>query len=95
MSSKGNPTPPGKGASQPKTSPGAVGSPFAFSAKAKAAAKPRQSKLETTQSKFLTLLDALDDEEYDQFREFVREELQFGTKMRLFASGSRCDLKVA
>lgn len=87
MSSKGNPTPPsGKGA-KPTTSPGAIGSPFAFSAKAKAASNPRQSKLESTQNKFMALLDALNEEEFHEFRDFVREELQFGTKRALFNAG--------
>lgn len=89
MSSKGNPTPPGKGSAQPKTSPSGVGTPFAFSAKAKASVKPRESKLETTQNKFLALLDALNEEEFDQFREFIREELQFGTKRVHFCPEKR------
>lgn len=84
MSSKGNPTPPGKGTAKPTTSPGAIGSPFAFSAKAKAASSKGPSKLENTQTKFMALLDALNEEEFNDFRDFVREELQFGTKRAHF-----------
>lgn len=83
MSGKGKGTPHGKGASSSGSnkSPGSIGSPFAFSAKAMAAAKPKQSKVEATQTKFLALLDALNDDEIEEFREFVREELEFGTRI--------------
>jgi hypothetical protein len=70
----------GKNTSQEPKSPGAIGSPFQFSAKAVSASKPK-SKLETTRQKFLTLLDALNEEEIEEFREFVREELDFGTEL--------------
>lgn len=77
MSGKGKGTPPGKPGSSQNKSPGAVGSPFAFSAKALASTKPK-SKVESTQTKFLALLDALNEDELEEFREFVREELDFG-----------------
>lgn len=69
----------GKGNAANPKSPGALGSQFQFSAKAVAAAKPKQNKLESTQHKFLALLDALNEEELEEFREFVREELDFRT----------------
>lgn len=67
----------GKGGAEQPKSPGALGSQFQFSAKAVAASKPKQSKLESSQNKFLTLLDGLNEDEYDEFREFIREELGF------------------
>lgn len=81
MSGKGKGTPPGKAGPSGNKSPGSIGSSFAFSAKAMAASKPKQSKVQATQTKFLALLDALNDDEIEQFRDFVREELDFGTRI--------------
>lgn len=81
MSGKGKGTPPGKGAPSGNKSPGSIGSQFAFSSKAMNASKPKQSKVEATQTKFLALLDALNDDELEEFRDFVREELDFGTRI--------------
>ena len=76
----------GKNSAPAPKSPGAIGSPFQFSAKAVSASKPKPkvSKVETTRQKFLTLLDALDDQELEEFRDFVREELDFGAELGRF-----------
>ena len=43
-----------------------------------------RSKLQSAQSKFLTLIDSLDDEDFLQFREFIRDEMQFRTFFHCF-----------
>lgn len=100
MFGKGKPTSANKGSPQGNKSPGANGSPFCFAAmptkKTGMQAKAKPSKLESTQNKFITLIESLNEEEFDDFREFVREELDFGMQHTFFSRKSlptrACDI---